>query len=293
MGEGDPRGRHQGVMTAPAATSSHVADHYARGGLTAAIRDGLTQMGRSERTVTADDLAQVDEFHIGGRTSTEALAHQLRLAPADRVLDIGCGLGGPARFIAARYGCHVTGVDLTPDYVEAGNVLCGWLALGHRVSLHHGDALSLPFADGTFTAAHMLHVGMNIADKVTLFAEAARVLRAGAQFGVFDVMRTADGELPYPLPWATTADANSVAKPADYHTALIAAGFEIMSARDRRTFALDYFKQQSARMASVDGPSPLGLHTLMGERRRDQVRNMSESIAAGRIAPFEIIARKQ
>lgn len=279
-------------MTENAATSSRVAGHYARDGLIAAIRDGLARMGKSERTITAEDLAPVDEFHIGGRASTEALAQQLALSSADRVLDIGCGLGGPARFVAGRYGCHVTGVDLTRDYVEAGNVLCGWLALGARVALHHGDALSLPFAEATFTAGTMLHVGMNIADKATLFAEAARVLQPGARFGLFDVMRTADGELPYPLPWATSADANAIAQPADYRGALTSAGFEILSVRDRRDFALDYFKQQSTRLSAQGGPGPLGLHTLMGERRPDQVRNMSASIASGRIAPFEIIARR-
>jgi hypothetical protein len=136
----------------------------------------------------------------------------------------------------------------------------------------------------------MLHVGMNIADKNGLFAGVARVLRAGAHFGVFDVMRTGNGEVAYPLPWASTADTNAIAPPELYRDALSATGFEVLSERERRDVALDYFARQRAQAAA--GPAPLGVHTLMGERRPELVRKMSESIAAGRIAPVEIIARK-
>ena len=277
-------------MTMEAAVRSRVADHYAHSDLVAAIRGGLARLGKTEDTVTAEDLAPVDEFHIGGRAATEELARQLALTASDRVLDVGCGLGGPARQIAARYGCQVSGIDLTRDYVEAGNVLSGWLQLEGRVSLQHGDALALPFTDGSFTAAYMLHVGMNIADKSALFAEAARVLRAGARFAIFDVMRTGDGALSYPLPWASTADANAIVSPRHYRDALSAAGFEIVSDRERRDVALEYFARQRAQVAT--GPVALGVHTLMGARRPDMVRNMSQSISDGRIAPVEIIARK-
>jgi ubiquinone/menaquinone biosynthesis C-methylase UbiE len=272
-----------------AALISHVADHYARADLVAAIRDGLARLGKTESTVTAEDLAPVDEFHIGGRTATGDLARHLELAASDRVLDIGCGLGGPARQIAAQFGCRVSGIDLTRDYVEAGNVLSGWLKLEGRVSLQQGDALALPFTDGSFTAAYMLHVGMNIADKSALFAEVARVLRAGARFAIFDVMRTSDGALSYPLPWASTADANSIASPLHYREALSAIGFDILSERDRRDVALDYFARKRTQVTTEPA---LGVHTLMGARRPDMVRNMSESISDGRIAPVEIIARK-
>jgi ubiquinone/menaquinone biosynthesis C-methylase UbiE len=290
MGESHPRSRHQSPMIAQSETHSAVADHYARGGLIEAIRDGLNEIGKSERTVTADDLAPVDEFHIGGRVSTREIAQSLRLIAGHQVLDIGCGLGGPARFIAGRYGCHVTGIDLTRDYVEAGNVLCGWLGLSDRVKLRQGNALSLPFQDMSFDAAYMIHVGMNIADKCALFAEAARVLRHGARLVLFDVMRLADGELPHPLPWATTSVSNAIAAPSQYRTALQFAGFDIISERDRQAFALEYFERQRAQ--STASPATLGLQTLMGSRRPDQVRNMLACVKGGLIAPVEIVARK-
>ncbi|WP_439402005.1 class I SAM-dependent methyltransferase [Bradyrhizobium sp. DASA03068] len=286
MGKRDPRSRHQGAMI----MRSPVADHYARGDLTAAIREGLARIGKTEGTVTAEDLAPVDEFHIGGRAATADLAQQLGLTPDDRVLDIGCGLGGPARHIAARYGCHVTGIDLTRDYIEAGNVLSEWLQLHDCVSLQQGNALSLPFANGSFSAAYMLHVGMNIADKSALFAEVGRVLRACARFAIYDVMRTGNGALSYPVPWASTPDADAVTSPSQYRDALSTAGFELMSDRQRRDVALEYFARQRAQVAA--GPVALGVHTLMGARRPEMVRNMSEGISDGRITPVEIIARK-
>lgn len=270
----------------------NVADHYAHSRLVAAIRDGLAQLGKTEDTVTGEDLAPVDEFHIGGRATTSDVARQLALTANDRVLDVGCGLGGAARQIAGEYGCHVSGIDLTHDYVEAGNVLSGWLKLGQRVHLQQGNALALPFADGAFTAAYMLHVGMNIADKRTLFSGVARALRTGARFAVYDVMRTGDGDFSYPLPWASTAATNAIATPAQYCEALAAAGFEIVSERERRDVAIAYFARQREQMAAASGPPPLGVHTLMGARRPELVRNMTEAITNGRIAPVEILARK-
>jgi ubiquinone/menaquinone biosynthesis C-methylase UbiE len=269
-----------------------VVGHYSHSDLLAAIEAGLALAGKTTATVTVDDLAPVDEFHIGGRTATEDLVAQLHLSAGDRVLDIGCGLGGAARYIADRHGCRVTGIDLTPDYLAAGNRLCEWVGLASRVSLQRANALLMPFPDGAFDAAYMLHVGMNIADKAALFSEAARVLRPGAPIGIYDVMRIGEGEVRYPLPWATTTEANAVADPAQYRKALVAAGFEILSERDRREFALRYFEQQRAKVSAKGGPPPLGLHTLMGDRRREQVMNMIENVVSGRLAPIEIVARK-
>ena len=142
-----------------------VSAHYARPGLLAAIRDGVARLGKTPATVMVDDLAPVDEFHIGGRQASEDFLGQLALSPDQRVLDIGCGLGGSARFAASRYGCHITGIDLPEEYVTTGQVMCDWVGLEARVSLRQGSALAMPFEADTFDGAYMLHVGMNIADK--------------------------------------------------------------------------------------------------------------------------------
>jgi SAM-dependent methyltransferase len=272
--------------------NSSVSGHYALSGLIQAIENGVIRMGKTTSTVAIDDLAPVDEFHIGGRKATVDLMGQLEITPGDHLLDVGCGLGGPARFLADRHKCRISGIDLTWDYVEAGNRICEWVGLGERVKLCQSTAVSIPFRSDMFSMAYMLHVGMNIEDKDRLCLEVARVLQPRGRFAVYDVMRTADGELSYPLPWATTPESNAVESPERYKRAMELAGFEILSERNRKDFALVYFNELQSRALAASIPAPLGLHTLMGEKRQDQIKNMIESISLGRIAPIELIARK-
>jgi ubiquinone/menaquinone biosynthesis C-methylase UbiE len=270
-----------------------VSKHYAHGDLTEAIRAALVKQGRRADAVTVDDLAPVDEFHVGGRKASADFLDQLGFNDQIKVLDVGCGLGGAARFVASRYGSQVTGIDLTTEYVETGNTLCEWVGLNGRISLHQGSALALPFTDASFDGAYMMHVGMNIEDKEKLASEVARVLRPGALFGIYDVMRTGPGELSFPVPWATTAELSAVAEIDRYKSALEKAGFHIVAERNRRDFALASFAEMRAKAAAAGGPSPLGLHVVMGRTAPEKTRNFSANIAAGRIAPVELIARKR
>ena len=270
-----------------------VSRHYTHGALIEAIRAGVGSLGKAAETVTVDDLAPVDEFHIGGRRASAEFLDQLELSARMHVLDVGCGLGGAARFVASRYGSLVTGIDLTAEYVETGIALCAWVGLGQRISLHQGSALAMPFEERSFDGAYMLHVGMNIEDKETLASEVARVLRPDSRFGIYDVMRTGPGDLAYPVPWATTADLSAVAEPERYKKALQKAGFTVIGERNRRDFALALFADLGARTAAAGGRPPLGLHVLMGKSTPEKVQNMIDNISDGRIAPVELIARRQ
>ena len=269
-----------------------VAAHYTHGSLLDAIRAGVTKLGKTPESVTVDNLAAVDEFHIGGRQAATDFLGQLNLTIDDHVLDVGCGLGGPARFVASRYHSQVTGIDLTKEYVETGKALCAWVGLGDRIALQQGSALSTPFPNDTFTGAYMMHVGMNIEDKAGLCAEVYRVLRPGALFGIYDVMRIGDGDLVYPVPWAATAETSFVARAEQYKQALRAAGFTILAERNRHEFAITFFEQLRAKTSGASGPPPLGLHILMGASAAPKVQNMIANVAGGRLAPVELIARK-
>ncbi len=269
-----------------------VSDHYAHGALIEAIEAAMAAAGMARDAVTAADLAPIDEFHIGGRPATVELARQLALVPSDRVLDVGSGLGGAARFFADEYGCTVTGIDLTEEYVETARTLSGWAGLGDRTVFEHASALAMPFVDASFDAATMLHVGMNIEAKAELFAEIARVLSPGGRLGVYDVMRTGDGEIAYPLPWATTGKTSFLAPPDRYRAALESAGLDLVVERNRRDWALDLFRRLRAKAASAGGPPPLSIHIVMGETAAQKVKNMLDNVAAGIIAPVEMIARK-
>ena len=196
--------------------------------------------------------------------------------------------------VSRRAGSVVktTGIDLTDEFIETGRVLSSWVGLDDRIALHQGSALSMPFDDGAFNAGYMLHVGMNIDNKKELFSEVFRVLQSGSMFGVYDVMQTGEGDLTYPVPWATTEATSAVAAPEQYKAHLEAAGFAIVAERNRRDFALEFFDQLRAKTQAAGGPPPLGLHVLMGHNAPEKLQNMISNISAGRIAPVELIVQK-
>ena len=270
-----------------------VSEHYLHGDLLKAIQAAIPRLGKTLDSITIEDLAPVDEFHIGGRQATEHFVGQLNISEQDHILDVGCGLGGASRYVANRYNNHVTGIDLTEEYIETGNALCAWVKLDQHISLHQGSALSMPFQDETFDGAYMMHVGMNIDDKARLFNEIYRVLRPGACFGVYDVMRDKHGELTYPVPWATEKSTSNLAAPDQYKHALENAGFVVSKENNRREFAVDFFKRLAEKVAADGGLPALGLHTLMQQSTAVKIKNMIENITAEYIAPVEIIAHKR
>lgn len=269
-----------------------VSNHYLHGNLLKAIQEALPRLGKTTDNVTIEDLAPIDEFHIGGRQATENFLSQLNFSEKEHLLDVGCGLGGASRYISNKYNNRVTGIDLTAEYIETGNILSSWLKLDKHVSLHQGSALSMPFDDNLFDGAYMLHVGMNIENKVQLFKEIFRVLKPGASLGVYDVMQNSDGELIYPVPWATNETTSYLVEPSQYKLALNKAGFEVLIENNRRDFALEFFKVLREKTEASGGPPPLGLHTLMQESTAIKIKNMIHNITEDYIAPVEIIASK-
>lgn len=269
----------------------HVAQHYARGDLEQAVLAALKASGKDPDRLELSDLSPVDEFHTGGRLSTVELARQMALAPGAHLLDIGCGIGGPSRYFAAEHGCRVTGIDLTDDYVRLAAALARRVGLERLVDYRQASALDLPFEAATFDGAYMMHVGMNIEDKPRLFAEVRRVLRPGGQFAIFDVMRSGEGALAYPVHWAADAHTSFVASPAEYRRGLEAAGFDVVKERDRSDFAREFFRQVAARAAEAGAPSPLGLHLLMKSDVPQKLANVMANLEKGLIAPTELICR--
>ncbi len=269
-----------------------VAKHYTHGSLVAALRQGISRLGKTTDSVTLEDLQSVDEFHIGGHIATERFLDQLDIDPSHHTLDVGCGLGGASRFAAARYGCRVTGVDLTHEYVEAGNIICSWLGFDDRVNLELQDATRLSCSDDTFDRAYMLHVGMNISDKGMLAKELHRVIRPGGRLGIYDVMRVGEGDLIFPVPWAADPRGSAVDSVDTYQSALEEAGFKVSTVTNRREFALEFFEQLQSTAAGEAGPPPLGLHILMGQTSPRKISNMISNIERQIIAPCEIVAER-
>jgi SAM-dependent methyltransferase len=271
-------------------TAAEVTGHYSRGDLLRAILDGLAATGADQTELNPDDLAPVDEFHIGGRQATVELADQLDLRPGLRVLDVGCGMGGASRYLARWFGVRVAGVDLTPEFVEVARELTARCGLDGLVEVQQASGTDLPFPAGTFDAACLLHVGMNIEDKATLFAEIRRVLVPGGRFGLYEVMRTGDGEVGYPVPWATVAATSFLLDPAGYRRLLGKAGLDVLGERNRRQFALDFSARLRARITQ-SGPPSLGLHTVFGTDHVAKAANVLDGLRRGVIAPVEMVCR--
>ncbi len=267
---------------------SGVSKHYASYDVLSRIRAGLAQMGHDPDRISPEVLKPVDEFHIGGAEATSALLEKLSIRRDMEVLDIGSGIGGPARMIAARYQCRVTGVDLTPHFVETARALSAMCGMAESVHFEVGSAVALPLDDASFDLALLLHVGMNVPDKAALFREARRVLRDRGTFAIYEVMRTGDGDLSFPVPWAETPNLSALETPDTYRTSAKAAGFVLETEENRREVALDFFARLQAQAAS-GAPPPLGLHNLMGPTVKEKVANMIAAVQVGTIAPIQMM----
>lgn len=268
-----------------------IAEHYTCGTLYERFREGLKRSGVDPDAPGFDDLAGGDEFHVGGIEATRALLGQLGIVPDMHVLDIGSGVGGPARVAAHDYGCRATGVDLTPEFVATAKRLTGLVGMEDRVSFEVGSGTDLPLADASVDVAFMLHVGMNIADKGALFREAARVLKPGGAFGIYDVMTgPSPGPLTFPLPWASVEETSFVGAPDDYKASADGAGLTLVAERDRREYGVAFMRKMMER-ARAEGPPPIGPHLFMGESARERLSNATGDLAAGRIATVELIFR--
>jgi MPBQ/MSBQ methyltransferase len=269
-----------------------VAEHYSRPQLDGTILGAMKQAGLDSEKLTPTDLAAVDEFHVGGLEATKALVEFMGLKPGMRLLDVGCGVGGPARYFASEHGVHVTGIDLTEEFVRAAISLTKLVHLENQATFEQGSALAMPFQKESFDAACMFHVGMNIADKNALFQDIARVLKPGAKFSIYDVMRTNDEPISYPVPWAASGDTSFVVKIEGYRKALEAVGFQIVHERGRREFGIEFFERNIARTAQ-GGPPILGLQLLMGERAPQMMQNVLGGMRRGIFEPVEMVAVKK
>jgi ubiquinone/menaquinone biosynthesis C-methylase UbiE len=260
-----------------------VASHYAdRGDLANAIAERLRAAGKDPAKLTTADLASVDEFHIRGRKATLELAELLNLSAASHVLDIGSGLGGPARTLAETYGCRVTGIDLTQAFCDAAQALSGWVGLGDRVAFRQGDATNLPFGDGEFDAAMTIHVAMNIAAKDRVYAEARRVLKRGGRFGVYDVLQGEGGEVHFPVPWARDRSISHLATPDAMQSLLTAAGFRIVSVDDSTEESQAWFEAMAARLGRGQMPA-VTFQAFLGDDFPAMARNQVRNLQARRI----------
>jgi ubiquinone/menaquinone biosynthesis C-methylase UbiE len=268
-----------------------VGDHYRRDGLTEAILAALRAAGKDPNTLTTDDLAPVDQFHTRGRAATLDLARLAGITPGTRVLDVGGGLGGPARALASEFGCSVEVLDLTEEYCRAGEALTTMTTSGDRISFKHGNALDMPYPDESFDLVWTQHSSMNIADKETLYREIRRVLRPGGRLALHEIMAGPNSPIHFPVPWAREPSISHLESPEAIRTLISATtGLDELAWVDETSSATQWFRQRLR--ATPSGGPPLGLSLLLlgpefGEMFRNQARNLEEDRISVVQAVFE------
>lgn len=256
-----------------------VTAHYSNTDLTGAILQALTDAGVDTEHLGPADLFPVDQLHAGGAPATKHVLDRLEVGPGVRLLDVGCGIGGTSR-MAAMAGAEVTGIDLTPDFVEAATALTERVGLADRVGFVLTPGESAPFDAGSFDAAVMVHVGMNIPRKTVVFEQVHRVLARGGRFAVFEQMRTTDGQLPYPMPWAEDERSSFVETPDDYVEHLEAAGFTVEEVEDRTA-------------STTGGPPATALSpvAVFGQVFAERIGNNIAATKAKQLGAFLVVAR--
>ncbi len=269
-----------------------VRGHYRATGLTERLKTALSAFGPEDQLLTPQQLAGLDLFHTRGLAATAELAKLAGIEADTDILDLGSGVGGPARFLAATYGCRVTGIDLSEPFVEAARYLTERTGQTGQVSFQTASALELPFEGDRFDAVLLQHVAMNIPDRARLYSEIRRVLKSGGRFATFDAVLN-DGEPHYPVPWARTPATSFLLTAAATGDVIEAAGFRTLEWQDGTEAAKAWFAQIRA---SGPPPSP-NLGVVMGPGFAELAANLGRNLMEGRLgiltAVFEAVPFKQ
>ncbi|MCA8907067.1 MAG: methyltransferase domain-containing protein [Rhodospirillaceae bacterium] len=268
-----------------------MSDHWGSGDIFALILEAMEAAGLAPDTMTVARMAPVDHFHARGFPATVELADALPILPGHHLVDIGCGLGGPARYLAERFGCRVSGIDITGPFVEAANKLTAFLGLEGQVDVQLGDGHHLPFGDAAFDGGYTQHVTMNVADRAQFYGEAFRVLKPGAFFALTEHGLGPQGDPHFPTPWSEDGSGSFLVTPADTVAHLQAAGFVEITVEDTGAkYASGY--RRVLELAAQGALPPFSSQILLGATALDKTLNSARNIEERRTHPVQIICHK-
>jgi ubiquinone/menaquinone biosynthesis C-methylase UbiE len=270
-----------------------IVEHYATNGLLARLEAALRADGVDPTHPTIEALAPYDQFHGRGLEATRDVAALVAVRPTDHLLDVGSGLGGPARWLSTRFGCRITGIDLTPAFCAIAEHLTGLIGLEGRVRFQVGDALAMPFDNAMFEGAYSMNVSMNIADKAQLYREIHRVLKSGGWLVLSEIVRRADGAVTYPMPWAATAAESFLSTVDDTREGLRSAGFEVEEMKNNLQRALDFGARTRAMVERGEKPPYRANAVIHGDMAGATVANVARGYKDGSLMPIEVVARKR
>ena len=262
---------------------SAVNKHYGITGILNSILDGLESSGKKLDSLEPNDLSPIDEFHTRGKESTIEIAGLAELQSHHNVLDVGCGLGGSARYIANEFGCSVVGIDLTDEYIDVANKLTEFVKLTEKVLFKQGSALELPFPSENFDVVWTEHTQMNISDKEKFYSELGRVLKPNGRLVFHDVF-FGDAKTPhYPTPWAEYDSISSLCTQEEARDAIQKSNLNVNRWEDKSKQSLEFFKSM-IKKTETSGPPPLGFHLLMGKTAKTKLQNQIQNLEENRIS---------
>jgi len=273
--------------------SDKITGHYSGDGEIARRIDEQVRLSgvADDHTLSPSDVAALDQFHVGGLEATQELARLFSPAHGSYVLDIGSGLGGPSRYLAANYGCRVIGIDITEEYCRIASVLAARMGLEDRVEYRRGDARELLFPDGTFDGAWTQHVSMNIAEKKQLYEGIRRILKIGGRFALHDVIQRTPGPILFPVPWARTQEISHLQSMEAMRKTILDAGFVLAAWNDITEGALRFLDAMVARGRTAETPR-LGLHLVLGPDFPEMVTNFRRNLDDKRCGVVQAVSQR-
>ena len=277
-------------------TALRIQENYTINAMMDRIKQALEKAGFGSTAVKWSDLVTFDQFHVRGLEATKEMAEALKLTSGQNLLDVGSGLGGPARYLAAAHDVHITGIDITPDFVETSNYLSDRAGIADQLTFQQGDATELPFKDEQFDIAYTQHVAMNIENKLKLYQGVHSVLKKGGQFAIYDAIKGNDQPVIYPTPWAREEAISFLSTEKEMNEMLATAGFKIISFTDKTDISKEWFQelrqQREQQQQSQQPPNPLNPISILGPEMAPAIGNFAKNVMDGRVRVVQYIVEK-